>query len=131
MDKLKEELKGTFPEVFPSGLGRYKKTFAKFELKPNIEPVFKKKRNVPFALLNQIDEELNRLKQIGVLLKVEYSERASPTVYVKKKSKEIRVSADFCTRLNNALKDYYYPLLSSEEIFAKLIGGKLFSKINL
>ena len=69
-DKLIEELKGTFPEVFSGGFGRYKKMSAKFELKPNIKPVFKKKRNVPFALFNQIDEELNRFEQIGVLSKV-------------------------------------------------------------
>ena len=72
-DKLKE-LKGTFPEVFSGGLGRRKKMSTKFELKPNIQPGFKKKRNVPFAALNQIDEELNSLKQIGVLSRVEYSE---------------------------------------------------------
>ena len=72
IDKLKEELKGTFLEVFPGGLGWCKQS-AKFELKPNIQSVFKKKRNVSIASLNQIDEELNRLEQIGVLSKVEYS----------------------------------------------------------
>ena len=62
-DKIKEELKGKFPEVFSGGLDRYKKMSAKFESKQNIQPVFKKKRNVPFASLNQIDEELNRLEK--------------------------------------------------------------------
>ena len=33
-NKLKEELKGTFPGVFSGGLGRCKKMSAKFELKP-------------------------------------------------------------------------------------------------
>ena len=70
--KLKEKLKGTFPEVFSGGLGRCKMYF-KFELKANIQPVFKKK-SVPFASLNQIDEELKRLEQIGVLSKVGNSE---------------------------------------------------------
>ena len=64
-DKLKE-LKGTFTEVFSGELGR-RKISAKFELK-QIPNQFLK-RNVPFASLNQIDEELNRLEQIGVLLK--------------------------------------------------------------
>ena len=31
---------------------------AKFELQNNVQPMFKKKRNVPFALLEQINEEL-------------------------------------------------------------------------
>ena len=49
----------------------------------------------------------------------------------KKKSKEIRVCADFSTGLNAALKDYHYPLPSPEEFFNKLNGGKVFSKIDL
>ena len=102
----------------------------KFELKPNIQPV-KKKEDVQFASLNQIDAELNRLEQIGGLSKIECREWVSPTVCVKKKSKEIRVCADFSTELNNALKDYHYPLTGPEEIFAKHSGGKLFLKINL
>ena len=32
---------------------------------------------------------------------------------------------------NQVLKDHYYPLPSSEEIFNKLNGGKIFSKIDL
>ena len=35
-NKLEEELKGTFPEVFSGELGRCKKMSAKFEWKPNI-----------------------------------------------------------------------------------------------
>ena len=50
---------------------------------------------------------------------------------IRKKSKEIRVCADFSTGLNAALKDYYYPLPSLEEVFNKLNGGKVFSKIDL
>ncbi len=40
-DKLKEELKGTFPQILTDGLSRCKMS-AKFELKPNIQTVFKK-----------------------------------------------------------------------------------------
>ena len=81
---------------------------------------------MPFASLNQIDEELNRLKQVDVQSKVEYNELASPTVYVQKKSKEIHICADFLAGLNNALKDYHYLLPSPKEFFAKLSGGIFF-----
>ena len=54
----------------------------------------------------------------------------SNSIY-KKKSKEIQVCADFSTGLNAALKDYHYPLLSPVEVFNKLNGGKVFSKIDL
>ena len=68
---------------------------------------------------------------MGILSKVEFSKWAAPTVYIRKKSKEIRVCADFSTGLNVALKDYHYPLPSPEAVFDKLNGGKVFSKIDL
>ena len=57
---------------------------------------------------------------MGILSKVEFGEWAAPTVYIRKKSMEIRVRADFSTGLNAALKDYHYPLPSLEEVFNKL-----------
>ena len=52
---------------------------------------------MPFASLEQINEELDRLVKTGVLAKLEYSKWAASMVYVKRKSKELRVCADFST----------------------------------
>ena len=68
---------------------------------------------------------------MGISSKVEFSEWAAPPVYIRKKNKEIRVCADLSTGLNAALKIYHYPLPSPEEVFNKLNGGKVFSKIVL
>ena len=53
--KKKKEL------ILSGGLGRCIKIMAKFELQGNIQPVFKKKQNVHFTLLELINEELDRL----------------------------------------------------------------------
>ena len=90
-----------------------------------------KKRSIPFAAIDNIDKELERLKQCGLLSKVDYSDWAAPVVYVKKKSREIHVCADFSTGLNSAIEAHHYPLPSPEEIFRKLNGGRYFSKIDL
>ena len=37
---------------------------AKFELEDDVQSVCKKKRNVPFVLLEQINEELDRLVKL-------------------------------------------------------------------
>lgn len=58
---LKEELKSKFPDIFSGELGKCKKMKAKFNLKENIQPVFKKK-NVPFALLKQTDDKTDTRK---------------------------------------------------------------------
>ena len=68
---------------------------------------------------------------MGILSKVEFSKWAAPTVYIRKKSKEIWVCTDFSTGLNAALKDYHYSLPSPEKVFNRLNGGKVFSKIDL
>ena len=125
------ELKGSFPEIFSAGLCKCTKIKAKFELKENTDSIFRKKRNVPFAATKEINKELDRLGNMGILSKVELSECAAPTVYIRKKSKEIQVWADFSTALNAALKDYKYPLLSPEEVFNRLNRVKVFRKIDL
>ena len=84
-EKLKKELKVVYPEIFSGGLGRCSKMMAKFELQDNVQPMFKKKWNVPFASMEQINEELDRLVKTGVLSKLEYSKWAAPTVSMKKK----------------------------------------------
>ena len=86
---------------------------------------------MPFASTEKINQELDRLVNTGILSKEEFNEWAAPTVYIRKKSKEIRVCADFSTGLNAALKDYHNPLPCPEEVFNKLNGGKVFSKIDL
>ena len=99
-------------------------------VKDHAQPIFKK-WNVPFAALEQINEELDRLEKAGILSKTDFCEWAAPTVYGTKKPNQIRVCADFSTGLNQALKDHHYLLPSPEEIFNQLNGGKIFSKIDL
>ena len=86
-------MKESFPNVFSEKLGRCTKMEAKCELLDNVKPVFKKKRSVPFASVQKIDEEPDRLIKTGIPTPVDYSEWAAHTVYVKKKSKDIRVCA--------------------------------------
>ena len=125
------KLKSEFNKVFADELGCCTKTEVRFELKDNVKPVFKPKRKVLFSSSETIDKELGRLEENEVIKKVDYSEWASPTVYAKKKNNKIRVFADLSTGLNECLSDHTYPLPTPEEIFSKLNGGKVFSKIDL
>ena len=52
-DKLKKDLKESFPNVFSEKLGCCTKMKAKFELLDEVKPVFKKKRSVPFASMEK------------------------------------------------------------------------------
>ena len=121
-ESLNKESKIKFSEVFSDVLDRCNKMKTIFELKENVQPVFKKKRNVFFASLKQINDELNRFEKMGVLSKVDNSNWASPMVYIKKTSEDIRLCVDFSTDLNHVLKCYHYPLPGPEEVFAQLSG---------
>ena len=73
--KIKMELKGSFLDVFSAGLGKCTKIKAKFELKENTRPIFRKNRNVPFVATEEINKELDRLVNMGILSKVELSDK--------------------------------------------------------
>ena len=116
---LQKERKQRFPQVFFSGgLGKCSKLKAKLKVKDGAQPVFKKKRNVPFAALEQFIKELDRVEQAGILSKTD--EWAAPTVHVLKKSNQIRISAEFSTGLSDALQDHHFPLPSPKENFNEL-----------
>ena len=66
LKKIKMDLKDSFPEVSSAGLGKCTKIKEKFELKENTRPIFRKKRNVPFAATKEINKELDRLVNMGI-----------------------------------------------------------------
>ena len=72
-EKIKMELKGSFPKVFSAGLDKYTKINAKFELKENTRPIFRKKWNVPLAVTEKINQELlpkqNKLRKTTLVPK--------------------------------------------------------------
>ena len=72
-EKLKQELKQKFPEMFSGGLGKCTKIKTQFQVKDNVQPIFFKKRNVPFAGLEQINEELDSMGREGILSKTDFS----------------------------------------------------------
>ncbi|XP_029647992.1 uncharacterized protein K02A2.6-like [Octopus sinensis] len=110
-------------------LGCCTKTKAKIIGKQNATPVFKPKRTVPFAAIDQVNKELERLESLGIIKKMDQSDWAAPKVYVKKENK-LRVCSDFSMGLNDCLILHIYLLPSPEEVFAKLNGGKFFSKLD-
>ena len=80
---------------------------------------------------NQINKELERLENLGVISRIEFSEWVCTVVSVKKNNNKIRMCSDFSTGLNDCLRDNTYPLPSPEDIFVSLNGGKIFSKLDL
>nr|XP_055071051.1 uncharacterized protein K02A2.6-like [Misgurnus anguillicaudatus] len=117
--------------IFSKQLGEMKSIKAKITLKPEHKPKFCQPRVVPYALRPKVEEELNRLTEIGVLSPVQYSEWATPIVPVVKKNGAVRICGDFKVTINPVLLIEHYPLPRIEDLFASLAGGQCFSKLDL
>lgn len=129
--ELVQSLRNEYTDLFTRNLGKCTKAKAFLYLKPGSTPVFRPKRPVPFSATTTIDAELDRLEQAGVLQRVSYSTWAAPVVVVRKANGGVRLCGDFSTGLNDALETHQYPLPIPEDLFARLNGGTVFSKIDL
>nr|CDJ92466.1 RNA-directed DNA polymerase (reverse transcriptase) domain containing protein [Haemonchus contortus] len=128
---LTTRLKKEFSTVFTPGLGHCTKSKAKLTLKPNAKPVFQKARPVPYAAVQKISTEIDRLVSTQVPMPVDHSEWSAPIVAVQKKNGSIRLCADYSTGLNDALEQHQHPLPTPDDIFTKFNGGRYFSQLDL
>lgn len=117
--------------VFLPGIGNVQGYEARLNLKPGARPRFLKARGAAFAIKDKVCDELNRMIDDGLLVKVDYSEWATPIVPVSKPDGQIRVCGDYKSTLNPALDTKVYPLPTIEECFASMVGGQLFTKIDI
>jgi hypothetical protein len=105
---------------------------AKIHVDPEAKPKFCKARSVPYSMREMVDAELQRLVDEGTLEPVEHAEWASPIVAVLKPDKKsVRICGDFKQTINPVSKLDKYPIPKAEDLFAKLAGGKKFTKLDL
>ena len=126
-----EDIVQQFPKLFDGKLGTIKGFTAELKVKQNAPPQYFKPRTVPFALRDKVEAEIQRLEKEGVLKKVESSDWATPIVPVLKPDGTVRICGDFKVTLNQYLDVPEYPMPTSEELFTKLNGGELFTKLDL
>ncbi|XP_040158056.1 uncharacterized protein K02A2.6-like [Anopheles arabiensis] len=123
-------LQAKFPTVF-SGTGLCTKSRIHLQLKEDARPVFCPKRPVAYAMIETVNKELDRLEQLNIITRVDFSEWAAPIVVVRKANGNIRICGDYSTGLNDALQPLEYPLPLPEDIFSKLAHSSWFSKVDL
>ena len=78
------------------------------------------------------EKELERLQEEGIISPIEYSPWTSGGVPVAKcDTKDVRLCDDYKVTINPVIREDKFPLPRVEDIFAKMAGGKRFSKIDL
>ncbi len=118
-------------EVFsdkPSAIKDFKATI---RVRQDATPIFQKARPVPYALREVVEKELDRMEKAGIISKIDRSDWAAPIVVVPKSDKSICICGDYKVTINQNLEEETYPLPNTEDLFAKLAGGTLFSKLDL
>ena len=129
-DPLQEILR-KYSDVFSDDLGCLKDRTVQLTVHDNAPPKFFKPRPVPFLLKDKIEQELNNLQEQGIISPVQFSSWAAPIVPVLKKNGKMRICGDYKITVNQAAPTETYPLPTAEELFARLTGGKSFSKLDL
>ena len=118
-----------YPGVF---LGTLKGFKAIIYVEHDTPPRFFPARSVPYAMRDKVDNELQCLQRDGIIEPVEIAEWAAPIVIVlKNDSGNVRVCGDFRITVNPVSKLDRYPIPKVEDLFARLSGGKHFSKLDL
>ncbi len=105
---------------------------AKIHVDPHSQPCYCKARSIPYAMWSKVDAELERLEKEGIIQPVQFADWAAPIVpVVKADRKSIRICGDFKLTVNQASKLDRYPIPKIEDLFAKMAGGKTFTKLDL
>ena len=126
-----ENLKKKYSHVFEPGLGELKNVKLRLDIDRTVQPKFFRARSLPYAFKEQVEKQLQKDIEAGVLEPVANSSWAAPLVPVIKKDGTIRVCANFKLTANRAVKLDTYPLPRTQDIFAQLSGGQIFSTLDL
>lgn len=117
----------TYKPLF-KGLGCLPNTH-KIKLDPTVEPVVHAPRRIPVSLRERVKNELQRMEQIGVIVKQnEPTEWVNSMVTVIKPGK-IRICID-PKDLNRAIKREHFPIKTVDEVVSNMTGAKVFSKLD-
>ena len=122
-----------YRDIFEEGLGKLIGHEAKIHVDPNAQPHFCKVRTLPYALRSKVKEELEYLERERALLQpVQFADWAAPIVpVIKADKKSLRICGDFKLTINRASRLDRYPIPNVEDLFAKMSGGKTFSKLDM
>ena len=120
-----------YPQLFSNELGCVRNISAKLVVDEKATPRCYKPRSVPYALQAKVEKELERLQAEGVIRPVEFADWAAPIVPVLKSNGDIRICGDYKLTVNAASKVDKYPIPNIKDLYAKLSGGKYYSKLDL
>lgn len=99
------------------------------KLDESVEPVVHPPRKIPIALQDKVRDELNRMEQLGVIVKQTEPTQWVNSMVVVVKPNKIRICID-PKDLNKAIMREQYPMKTIDEVIAKMPNAAIFSKLD-
>ena len=125
-----ETLIQRYSDVF-HGLGKLKGFQVHLHVDKDVQPIAQSPRRVPFHVRQDLEEQLRRDEELGVIEKTEGpTPWVSPVVVVPKKEGKVRVCIDM-RQVNKAIKRERHVTPTISEIVNDLNGAKIFNKLDL
>ena len=118
---------GKHTTLFEAGLGTIQGLEAKLYLKEGAKPRFCRARQVPFAIREKVEIEIDRQVALGILEPLKFSEWATPVVPIIKEEGSVRLCADYKLPMETDT----YPLPRIEDMLASVARETVFSKLDL
>ena len=115
------------------GLGKLKNYQIKLHIDENVPPVAQPHRRVPFHVRKQLEEQLRRDEELGVIERIEGpTPWVSPIVVAPKPKSpgKVRVCVDM-RQANKAIKRERHVTPTIKEMIGDLNGAKVFTKLDL
>ena len=113
------------------GVGKLSNEKAHLTINHNVRPVAIKHRRIPFHMRDKVSEELNRLRENGIIEKVkEPTGWVSPVVLVNKFDGRIRLCVDM-REPNKAIERIRHVIPTIDDLKQKINGATVFSRLDL
>lgn len=127
--KVMHEFRDVFPDDLPAGLPPARDVDHRIELVPGSSPPNRPTYRMSPPELDELKKQLEQLTDSG-FIQPSKSPFGAPILFVKKKDGSMRMCVDY-RALNSITVKNSYPLPRIDELFDRLQGAKVFSKIDL
>ena len=123
----RDRILSRYPMVFKNELGLLKGIKAKMFVDVDTTPRFLKPKSIPYYLEENVEQKLVLL-DVEMISSVRISDWATPIIPVVV---PICICGVYKVTANLVSKQDFYPLPHGEDLFAKVSGGRIFSKLDL
>ena len=95
-----EDISSRCTTLFASSYRHLKQFKTSIKLQDDAHPIFLNSGQVPYALNDKVEQELQRLEDEGIIYKVNQSELVAPVVLGSKKDSSLCICGDYKTTVN-------------------------------